>query len=272
MKICLATTWNSVCGIAEYSKSLVDAFVRLGHEVTILGSDVFPLIKEDEKFVTRMGLPGEVDILHIQYEAFIFSPEYINLILREAELKKIKIFATFHDSCFAAGPDWYKLNGAIAHREEILKTLPVQNKYVIPSGILTTPVRIASFGLGRNNNAKIKKCCNELGFELRISDWHDWKTQEELLEFVKSCDGTILWYPAEKLAGSSSAARVAIGARRPLFVNTVEWFTELGTVKDVLFFYDENDLKELLKSWYKHDYIDKYNWNEIAKLHLEVYN
>jgi hypothetical protein len=247
MKISLVTTWNSVCGVAEYSKSLVDALNKLGHEITILGSTIFPLLKDDELFVSRLGLPGEVDILHIQYEAYIFGPEYINLILREAELKGIKCFATFHDSCFAAGPDWHKLNGAIAHREEILKTLPVQNKYIIPSGVTTTPVRIASFGLGRNNNMAIQQCCNELGFELRVSDWHDWKTQEELLEFIKSCDATILWYPEEKFAGSSSCARLAIGARRLLYVNNVKWFEELDNIDDVYVFNNAEELKEVLK-------------------------
>jgi len=271
MKIALATTWNQQCGISEYSRSLVDALTRLGHEVTILGSNVFPLLKEDEPFVTRLGMPTSCDILHIQYSSYIFTREYINSILTIASNNGTKCFATFHDQ-FLPGFDYEKLDGIIAHRNDIFQHLPEDiPKYVMPSGVLTSPVRITSFGLGRNKNGEIQKVCDKLGFDFLVSDFRNWISQEELLEFIKRGDATVLWYPDNKAAGSSSCARIAIGARRPLFVSECEWFKELHGVEDVLFFKHEEDLEAKLEGYFDNAFIKSNNWDTIALKHVSIY-
>lgn len=270
MKITVATTWNQQCGIAEYSRSLVTSFLKLGHEVKILGSEVFPLLKEDEPFVTRLGKPDKCDVLHIQYSSFIFTQEYVNRILILAKSNGTKCFVTFHDQ-FLPGFDYSQLDGIIAHRDDVFKYFPDTPKHIIPSGIPTVPVKIMSYGLGRNRNDDIKRVCDELGYDFFISDYRNWKTQEELLEFIKGGDGVILWYPDNKAAGSSSCSRFAIGARRPLFVNNCTWFQEIAGCTDVIFFRDYQDLRNKLQERFYNPAIDYQNWDKIAEMHLEIY-
>lgn len=263
MRIVMITTWDKQCGIAEYAKNLVIAMREQGLDITVIEKDsLVNMVPQDL---------SHYDIIHFQNQGSFWSGEWLMSTLKLAKSKKQKTFITFHDSAYWPGFDFQNIDLAIAHRKDIFEEMsfaPSQVKAVLPMGVPEIKPTLCSFGIGRNDNNLIADVCNDLGFKYKIPN--KWLSTDELVEFIKSSDGVVLWYNDVGIVGSSAAARLAIGCRRPLFLSNVKWFEDLYE-KNVFKFDTIEELKTALYQFYKNDFIDKYGFNTLARKHKELY-
>jgi hypothetical protein len=265
VKVGLLTTWNTQCGIAEYSRALVEAFQRRPEiELTVLGSRNYDerSIAEHEDYVlacfdveswNRYGhneldveaiLALDLDVLHIQYEALLYNQERLNELLRRFEGVTI---ATWHDQVIPEGLEWQRVDAAFTHREGVG---PGEAR-VIPLAIRSLPAVVRTFGMGRTREDVIRPICERNGwlFESLASSeaplgGQPWRPWRELHDWLRGADAVVLWYDDDPAAGSSAAARTAIATRRPVIVNDTSWFRELPQ-QSGSFYKLKDDLAEL---------------------------
>jgi hypothetical protein len=201
-----------------------------------------------------------------------YNQAWMKQFIEIAKERNKKVFITFHDGCQWKSNFPYNLvDKGIIHSESIRKHIPMPVE-IVTMGVHDFPVQITSFGLGRNQVDQIQITCEELGFKLLISNHNQWKTLEEIVLFIRQGDGVVLWYPPTDVAGESSCARLALSARRPLFLHRSTWFLGLIDVKDVYFFKDRKDLQKQLEEYYSNNYISTNSWNSIAKIHERLYS
>ncbi len=248
MKVGLLTSWNTQCGIAEYSRALVEAYQRRPEiELVVLGSRNYDerSVGEHEDYVVacfdveswnRYGhkaldveaiLELGLDVLHVQYEHVLFNQERLNELLRRFDGVKI---ATWHDDYLPEGFEWQRFDEAFTHREGV----GAGEATVIPLAIRRLPAVVRTFGMGRTREDLIRPICERNGWvfeSLASSDaalgGQPWKPWRELHDWLRGADVVVLWYDDDPVAGSSAAARTAIATRRPVIVNDTSWFREL---------------------------------------------
>lgn len=157
LRIGLITTWNTVCGIAEYSRALTAALRSRGHTVVILGNyPVNPVPgAADDGAVYRFfytgwhrerGADGDLaeqlvaaqalDLVHLQYQNFIYPAELFPVFRRLAG--RVPLVVTFHDPCVP--PEFPRdcAARAIVHSAVTLRML-AWPAAVIPMGIHDFP-------------------------------------------------------------------------------------------------------------------------------------
>jgi len=167
-KIGWATTWNSKCGIASYSKSLIDQFSD-EVDITIFANIISEtdIIDELAEFNVRRvwSDAGEKDLTHFynaivesEIEVFIiqFNFGFFNLyalenLIQKLQLSNIKVFIEFHSVAdvdkadFKASLGWIKdtlksVDGILAHGIidiNILKEFSlINNVTLFPLGVM----------------------------------------------------------------------------------------------------------------------------------------
>ena len=297
MNIGLLTTWNSKCGIADYSEYLVNSFIRAGHEVTIFCNHGSYDTSGDATYVypRKTVIPGvfgvfwwrentffdkekikkyielfKVDVLHIQYQSSLYE-ETLNDLIKEID---IPVYVTLHDS--SIHPKHFpisvrvKIASFIAHKEGIGKNL-----WRIPYPYPMQIPKILSFGMGRNQSDIINQVCDELGFMYTDHDAREldsWLQQEDLIKLIREHDAVVLWYnDAPGLVGNSFAARVGLSCYRPVFVNDTQWFSDLDNGLFIKVTNTKEALKSSLEDWFNYWYKDLMTFNKMADILVERY-
>jgi hypothetical protein len=242
MRIGILSTWNTRCGIAEYSRHLVEALRREGDvDVTVLSSRNFgeravapyedwvepafdvQIWHPEHKYeldVERI-LDKHLDVLHVQYSNLFYDrARLIDLLRRFPGVTAL----TYHDKGGALAFPHGLLDLLYAHRDDV----GVGHRRLIPQGIdLRRPV-VKTFGLGRSRLDIISDVCERNGWSFEHSFGEDrWLTSEELFAWLRDSDAIVLWYDEDRRSGGSAGAPLAIGTRRPVFVNDTEWFRDL---------------------------------------------
>jgi hypothetical protein len=294
VKVGMLTTWNTQCGIAEYSRALAEAFqARDDVELVVLGSRNYDerAVAEHEEFVVpcfdveawnRYGhheldveriLDLGLDVLHVQYQMALYHlPRLQELFERYNGVKVI----TWHDSWIPPDVERWRFDAAFTHRPGVGPT-----GQVIPFGIRDVPAVVRTFGLGRTREDVIAPICERNGwtFESAATSeaafggqrWTPWRT---LHEWLRGADAIVLWYADDELAGSSQAARTAIATRRPVIVNDVTWFADLplrsGLLRKVA---DDPAALEatLLELLQPDPMVRDAGWETIAQIHVDAY-
>tara|TARA_Y100000310_G_scaffold293701_1_gene323494 strand:+ start:1706 stop:2602 length:897 start_codon:yes stop_codon:yes gene_type:complete len=292
MKVAHISTWRCKCGVADYTWNIVS---RLSCKNRVFANIISPthftyIPGEDEPYVERIfvvhGWEGyweadntpiwdwKPDILHLQINCFLYQLPWINDTLYEAGKRGIKTVVTLHDGNLWPGFQWGNVNAAIAHWPSIMEMcpLPETKRFILPSGIPAGSVQLGSFGMGRNPHGQIKEIVESVGMRFT---WHDpvtqgWIPQEALLSFLRGLDGIVLWYPHTDTGGASSALRVALAARRPIFVSNTSWFHD-ATSPLVKKFDTLDQFKEGIQEYYRDPMIDNFKSEEVARLHEDVY-
>lgn len=251
MKIGMLTTWNSMCGIAEYSRQLIEGYERLDEVERII---VFSNYGNTNSFVrgpktqiitncfgvywwgenaklyaeeiATIATNNEIDVFHIQYQSSLYEATGFNKLLYLLKEKGIKIVLTQHDSTVNPQHDSSCVDTFIIHKEGITDN---PKAVLCPYPIPNTRPSVCSFGMGRNQEKIIEKACERLwidysNFDARTSEWFEFK---DLISKIKEFDAVVLWYNEVPLVGNSSAARTAIACYRPVIVNNVRWFSDL---------------------------------------------
>lgn len=283
LKVGMLTSWNTICGIAEYSRYLTDAMRRRDDvEVTILGSKNYDdwKVAEDEPYVvpvfgvlpwnkhndhsfdTEKILQLDLDVLHVQYECVLYNAQGLTELLSRFEGPKV---ITYHDSCIPMEFPFHLFNLAYTHREEV----GAGERFLLPFGIENRKPIVKTFGLGRSRVDVIEPICSRNGWAFHKSfGEQDWKSAYELTRWLRDSDAIVLYYDDVPSAGSSQAARTAIATRRPVIVNDVTWFRG---VKGVYKIETPQELEDLLKQLLDKPVIEEDSWDIIAAGILEDY-
>src|SRR6188472_549506 len=164
MRVGLLSSWNTRCGIAEYSRYLAQALRRRGDvDLTVFGSRnvgdravrayeegehaVFDvqIWNPDREFELDVDaiLAAGLDVLHIQYSNLFYNRRRLLELMRRFDGV---VALTFHDKIVgkntfpAALPDLL-----YAHREDV----GIGARRLIPQGIAVHSPVIKTFGLGK---------------------------------------------------------------------------------------------------------------------------
>lgn len=277
LKVGMLTTWNTQCGIAEYSRYLVNAMRKRDDlDVTVLGSINYGdrKVQDDEDYVrpsfavlpwndygdhsldVQGILDANYDVLHVQYEVLLYNQQLFNELLSEyAGLKVI----TYHDNCIPPGLPVNAFNLQYTHREDV----GVGTRYLLPFGIENRAPCVKTFGLGRSRKDIIGAICerNEWEFACSFGE-QEWKSTDELTAWLRDSDAIVLYYDDVPSAGSSQAARTAIGTRRPVILNDVTWFKGVEGAYEIV--QDPEQLEYVLQGLLRNPVIEAYSWDNIA--------
>ena len=293
MNICMLTTWNSSCGIAEYSKNLVKEYIKLGHNIIILNNVIeSQSINSNISFVSSRvfgvywwgEIPafdcekawdmmnyferavGPIDVLHVQYQSSLYEPEGFNEFISGVSCKKV---ITTHDSSVNSKHNLKVFNAHIVHRP--FKKV-YADYYQLPMPTTERTPKVFSFGMGgRNDYDFIQNACEEIGVKFEKHDGREdgWLSEHNLFVKMKEADAIVLWYNDVTIQGQSAALRTAISSHRPVIINHTGWFDDAPhfirkvNTKDELQFV----LAEILNL----EYIRKNSYKNLAERHLEIY-
>jgi len=292
MKITMMSTHNQICGIADYTASLVKHFPQ-EHEITIIA----PKLTEKHHSVKAVGpedprvhrlynatiWDGEVgiemdkvteiaeksDIFHLQFQDAVFHHEWLWHLVQRLK-NKTKLVITLHDTCL--GKIWPMLGDfklVLTMKPEVKAQVPQANLIAMP--VYNFQPMIKGFGLGRSKHENIKKVCESLGYKYEYTFAEEkWLPINELISWLRDSDGIVLYYDEVGTAGSSAAARTALSTRRPVFVNRVTWFNDLSD-QDVIKFNDDEDLKIKLFQILDKPYLNTNSFDQVVKEHIRLY-
>jgi hypothetical protein len=287
LRVGLLSTWNTRCGIAEYTRHLATAMRRRGDvEVTVFGSrnfgerDVRPyeawalpvfdvqmwhpqhLVELDVDAV----LARPLDVLHVQYSNLVYNRHrLIDLLQRSPSVTAV----TYHDKHVSAAFPYLLPDLLYAHREDV----GIGPRRLVPQGIdLRRPV-VKTFGLGKSRSDLIGAICERNGWDFQSSFGEDrWLESDELFAWLRDCDAIVLWYDEDSSSGGSAAAPLAIGTRRPVFVNDTEWFRDLpertATLRKV---HTLDELEAGMREVLDDPYATERSWDTVAQTLVSDY-
>ncbi len=273
MRVAIVSTFPpDKCGIAEYTKNLFNGLeqYKCFSRIDVLHKG---MVANMPSVLSGYGY----DIIHFQNQGSFWSGEWFSQILKKCKEQGKRTVVTFHDSAYWDGFDgWQYIDVAIAHRQDILDAMPLKcQKEVMPMPIPDVAPRFCGYGLGRSDHNAIMEMCQRLGFDYEYKDpKSEWVTQKKLIDWIKGFDGVILWYKDHgKLKGSSAGVRLAIAARRPVYLSNCDWFSDVVAGDyDVRKADTLGELEDMLRDIYLWEDINKFFFSKAADLHYNIYN
>lgn len=309
MKIGMLTTWGVQCGIAQHSSFLVEALTKAGHEVQVFhqkggvtGTDGGIITRPCWEWYGRtnkvefdeeaLEMMKECDVLHIQYEAFLWHQDYLPKVMKAA---RGPVFMTHHSSCTGPGCPVSEVKANIVHDNDFPT---MQNRVVMPMGIpewdfvtfdQTRPT-MGSFGLGRNDDEYCLEAMREasemLADPIRYETHYGtskWVGMLQLRDILQQHRILALIYPKVDAIVSSSAACVALATGLPVLCSNTRWFQHL---RDYVHLVDsKSEMAHLIAHYMTNSHnifdmaqqrakeaVEKRGWSKIAKMHEELYN
>jgi hypothetical protein len=289
LKVGLLSSWNTVCGISEYSRALVEAMRRRDDvHVLVFGSrnfgklavrpyaeDEFPSMdiqawhpeKKSELDVEAI-LDASLDVLHIQYSSLFYNRRRLVDLMRRFDGV---LALTYHDKIIGRGFPWELADVRFAHRPDV----GVGPRKLIPQGIDLPPPVVKTFGLGgkARDIDLIASICERNGWQLETTFGRQtWMETEELRRWLRDSDAIVLWYPEVRTSGGSASAPLAIGTRRPVFVNDTLSFSDLpeqtANLRKVS---TPDELETAMREVLVNEYAEARSWDRVASFIVESY-
>jgi hypothetical protein len=282
------SSWNTRCGIAEYSRYLIDALRRRGDvAVSVFGSRNYgdravrefddgeqaifdiqiwhPQRRSD--FDIQPILDADLDVLHVQYSnAFYRRREFVELLERFDGV----VALTYHDNSGAKATfPWQLADVRFTHREDV----GFGERVLIPHGVYSKPPVVKTFGMGKSRADLIGEVCARHGWELQTSYADQrWLEADELHAWLRDCDAIVLWYPDDRTAGASGAASLAIGTRRPVFVNDTHWVADHpDRMHNLVKVQTIEELEREMRAVLDNDYLAARSWDTVAETTVAEY-
>lgn len=281
VRVGLLTTWNTRCGIAEYSRHLATALRRQPElDVAVLGSRNYGdrAVKDYEDWAEPVFdvqawspdleygidvdsvLARELDILHVQFSNMFFHrAALLNLLRRFPGV----VALTYHDKIVSPAFPYELADLLYAHREDV----GIGPRKLIPQGIDIRPPVIKTFGLGKSRVDVIDEVCRRNGWRFESSFGEQrWLESEELRGWLRDSDAIVLWYDDDPTSGGSAAAPLALGTRRPVFVNDTEWFRDLpDQTLNLRRVTTPAQLESGLRELFTDEYAEARSWDAVAQ-------
>lgn len=280
LRIGVLSTWNTRCGIAEYSRHLVDALSRqVDVELTVFGSRNFgeravtsyedwavpvfdvQIWHPEHRFELDVEaiLEHDLDVLLIQFSTLFFDhARMVELLHRFQGVTAL----TYHDKEGVLAFPYELVDLLYAHREDV----GIGSRRLIPQGIdLRAPV-VKTFGLGKSRLDVIGEVCERNGWDFQHSFGKDrWLAHDELFAWLRDCDAIVLWYDRKLMSGGSAAAPFAIGTRRPVFVNDTHPFRDLPErTANLRKLRTPEELEIALGELFSNPYAEERTWERVA--------
>lgn len=109
----IITSWNSRCGIAEYTRYIVSSFAGQGLKYRIFASEADALVREDEEYVSRSWAQGYsppssfrqlidetlasgVDLVSVQYNYGFFHAPVLDYLIKKLHANGVRVAVTMH--------------------------------------------------------------------------------------------------------------------------------------------------------------------------------
>ena len=280
LRIGVLSSWNTRCGIAEYTRHLIAALSRQRDvELTVFGSRNFgeraiapyedwavpvfdvQIWHPEHSFDLDIDaiLAHRLDVLFIQFSTLFYDHARMVELLRRFEGVTA---LTYHDKDGVLAFPCELVDLLYAHREDV----GVGPRRLIPQGIdLRAPV-IKTFGLGKSRLDIIGDICERNGWDFQHSFGRDrWLGHDELFRWLRDCDAIVLWYDKKLRSGGSAAAPMAIGTRRPVFVNDVEGFSDLPErAANLRKLHTPAELELAMRELLANPYAEERTWDRVA--------
>ena len=244
LKVGLLSSWNTQCGIAEYTRRLAEALRRRDDvRVVVFGSrnvgdravrpyeeDEFPCFDvqswhPDRAFELDVDsvLDAGLDVLHVQYSNLFYNRRQLVRLMRRFPGA---VALTYHDKVLGRVFPWQIPDVLFAHREDVGSG----PRRLIPQGVDIRPPVVKTFGLGGKAAGLplIASICERNGWVFESTFGRErWLESDELRAWLRDSDAIVLWYPEVPTSGGSASVAVAMGTRRPVFVNDTQAFSDL---------------------------------------------
>jgi hypothetical protein len=220
-----------------------------------------------------------LDALLVNYEGMLVNQEPLCDLARRFPGPTGIVY---HDACIRPDFDHSAFDLHFSHRWNV----GPPNALVIPFGIEDRPPIVRTFGLGRTRSDLVRPICERNGWVFEDIASHEpihgggqeWRTHEQLVNWLRGADAIVLWYDPQPMAGSSQAARTAMASRRPVVTNNTEWFSDLprvtGTEYSGHHYKQVSDLIELeryLEVLLQRPYAEENSWDRVAAKLVERY-
>jgi anaerobic selenocysteine-containing dehydrogenase len=213
------------------------------------------LVELDVEAILELPL----DVLHVQYSNLFYNrSRLVELLRRFPGVTAL----TYHDKHVSRVFPYHLPDLLYAHREDV----GIGPRRLIPQGIdLRRPV-VKTFGLGKSRLDVIGAVCERNGWEFQHSFGEDrWLESDELFGWLRDSDAIVLWYDEDLSSGGSAGAPLAIGTRRPVFVNDTEWFRDLPErTSNLRKLHSPEELESELRALFTDDYADARTWDGVA--------
>jgi hypothetical protein len=289
LKVGLLSSWNTRCGIAEYSRALVEAMRRRGDlRVVVFGSrnygelavrpyeaDELPSMdiqawhpdKETTLDVDPI-LDAGLDVLHIQYSNLFYNRRRLVELMRRFDGV---LALTYHDRAIGRAFPWQLPDLLFAHREDV----GLGPRRLIPQGTDIRPPVVKTFGLGgkARDVELIASICERNGWQLETSFGRQkWLESDELRRWIRDSDAIVLWYPDMPTSGGSASVALAVGTRRPVFVNDVQAFRDLPErTTNLRKVSSAEELESALRDELTNEYAESRSWDRVAATIVDAY-
>ena len=288
IKLGLLTTWNTRCGIAEYSRYIVEQFQKRDDvEVTVFGSINHGdyELREDEDFVVptfEMALwangsdrflienilERDIDVLHIQYQMLFYNPPLFEELISRFPGRTV---ITYHDNDFPPGFPYEQIDFRYTHRLGV----GMGECHEIAHGLENRKPVVKTFGRGRSRADIIGAICERNGWEFQAffgGTSKAWMETPDLYRWLRDSDAVALWYDEAERAGSSGAVRIAISTRRFVVCNSTTWFNEIPPRGANFVKVDTPDeFERALQQALGNAFIERDSWERIAERHMADY-
>jgi hypothetical protein len=280
VKVGFLSSWNTRCGIAEYTRHLAGALRRRGDvDVEIFGSrnagdravrpyedwahPVFDVLLWSPEWANGLDvefvLEADLDVLHVQYSNIFFDRRRLVQLM---ERFPGVLAVTYHDKAVPPSFPYRMPDLLYAHREDV----GIGPRTLIPQGVELDPPVVKTFGLGKSRDDLVSELCERNSWRFESSfGGSRWLEAEELRAWLRDSDAIVLWYDPDPLSGGSAAAPLAIGTRRPVFVNSTEWFSDLPERTKTLTKVETlEQLEADLREQFSDPYAEERSWNRVA--------
>jgi len=297
MRVGVLTSWRVPCGIYQYSSRLIEALSRIPdvEPVVLAGrADEHRSVPEemcasiDKYDVAKIGMwrddrQYDIDmdtiwglnlgVLHVQYEQMLYHWQALRVLT--SNFPGVSAI-TYHDKCIPPGAVYDGFDLHFSHRWDVGPTA-VEH---LPFGVEKRAPVVRTFGLGRTRSDYIRPICERHGWVFETIASHEpihgggqqWRSHGDLIEWLRGADAIVLWYDDADMAGESQAARTAMAARRPVFVNDVTWFGDLPKrTQGFQKVQTLGELEEELCVTLTNNYIMHNSWDKISERLVERY-
>jgi len=273
MRVLMITSDRFSCGVNSYTELLMDALGAFA-DPDLYVEDISSTVASKD-VVLRSDSP---DIIHLQFQETLYQGTHLQEWVSAANLLNIPVVITLHDRCVPPSMPFHDIDHVISHTEGIRKLVVKEPEYitVLPLGIPMTTFSVLSFGLGRTDEELVRDVVESI--DGAVYEYHNgdetFLPYEDLVRKIRLCDIVVLWYPEAYGTGSSFAARLAIGCRRPLVVNDVSWFQDLPSTSLVQYAQDSEDLKRALRRTKcdMEEHLGDQTMEEVARTHVRIYH
>src|SRR5437763_10777948 len=225
----LLTTWNTRCGIAEYSRYIVEQLQKRDDvHVTVFGSinhgeyklrdeedfvvptfDMALWANGSDRFLIDNILECDIDVLHIQYQMLFYNPPLFEELIRRFPGRTV---ITYHDNDFPPNFPYEQIDFRYTHRLGV----GMGKCHEIAHGLENRRPVVKTFGRGRSRADIIGAICERNGWDFQAFFGGTSKAcleTPDLYRWLRDSDAVPLWYDEAARTATNGSAPIAISAR-----------------------------------------------------------